>query len=174
MALHLGFEAILGAFVAGAVLRLIDPDAGQTHPQFHIKLEGLGYGFLVPVFFVTSGIQFDLGALFADAGTVLRVPMFLAALLLVRGLPALAYRAAGLSRAEVMASGLLQATSLPVIVAAATIGLKLDVIRPENAAALVAAGLLSVVVFPLMALRLLGRSHHPRRRHPIKSPSAGP
>ncbi|MGP4102266.1 cation:proton antiporter [Nonomuraea sp. KM90] len=158
MALHLGFEAILGAFIAGAVLRLIDPDAEQTHPQFHIKLEGLGYGFLVPVFFVTSGIQFDLGALFADAETVLRVPMFLAALLLVRGLPALAYRSAGLSRAEVLASGLLQATSLPVIVAAATIGLKLEAIRPENAAALVAAGLLSVVVFPLMALRLLGRS----------------
>ncbi|WP_188188445.1 cation:proton antiporter [Nonomuraea sp. SYSU D8015] len=171
MALHLGFEAILGAFVAGAVLRLIDPDAERTHPQFHIKLEGLGYGFLVPVFFVTSGIQFNLGALFADAGTVLRVPMFLAALLLVRGLPALAYRAAGLSCADVMASGLLQATSLPVIVAAATIGLKLDAIRPENAAALVAAGLLSVVVFPLMALRLLSRSDHPRRR-PIKSPGA--
>ncbi|MFI6737081.1 cation:proton antiporter [Nonomuraea sp. NPDC050451] len=164
MALHLGFEAILGAFVAGAVLRLIDPDAERSHPQFHIKLEGLGYGFLIPVFFVTSGIQFDLGALFADAGTVSLVPMFLAALLLVRGLPALAYRAAGLSRAEVMASGLLQATSLPVIVAAATIGLKLDAIRPENAAALVAAGLLSVVVFPLMALRLLSRSDHPRRR----------
>jgi Kef-type K+ transport system membrane component KefB len=158
VAMHLGFEAILGAFIAGAVLRLVDPDAERTHPQFHVKLEGLGYGFLVPVFFVTSGIQFDLGALFADAATVLRVPMFLAALLLVRGLPALAYRSAGLSRAEVMASGLLQATSLPVIVAATTIGLKLDAIRPANAAALVAAGLLSVIVFPLIALPLLNRS----------------
>ncbi|MEV4172722.1 cation:proton antiporter [Nonomuraea sp. NPDC049709] len=173
MALHLGFEAILGAFIAGAVLRLIDPDAEQTHPQFHLKLEGLGYGFLVPVFFVTSGIQFDLGALFSDAETVLRVPMFLAALLLVRGLPALAYRSAGLSRAEVMASGLLQATSLPVIVAAATIGLKLDAIRPENAAALVAAGLLSVVVFPLLALRLLGRSTVQTGRRPMSSPGGG-
>ncbi|MGP3952847.1 cation:proton antiporter [Streptomyces sp. 7N604] len=158
VALHLGFEAVLGAFVAGAALRLVDPDAERTHPQFHVKLEGLGYGFLVPVFFVTSGIQFDLGALFADAGTALRVPMFLAALLLVRGVPALVYRSAGLSRAEVMASGLLQATSLPVIVAATTIGLKLDAIRPPNAAALVAAGLLSVVVFPLTALPLLNRS----------------
>lgn len=155
IALHLGFEAVLGAFVAGAVLRLVDPDAERTHPQFHIKLEGLGYGFLIPVFFVTSGIQFELGALFADAGTVLRVPMFLAALLLVRGLPALAYRRAGLSRAEVVASGFLQATSLPIIVVATTIGLKLDAIRPENAAALVAAGLLSVIIFPLVALPLL-------------------
>ncbi|MEV5546535.1 cation:proton antiporter [Streptomyces sp. NPDC052309] len=158
VAMHLGFEAILGAFIAGAVLRLVDPDAERTHPQFHVKLEGLGYGFLVPVFFVTSGIQFDLGALFADAATVLRVPMFLAGLLLVRGLPAWAYRNAGLSRAEIVASGLLQATSLPVIVAATTIGLKLDAIRPANAAALVAAGLLSVIVFPLLALPLLART----------------
>ncbi|MGW1541579.1 cation:proton antiporter domain-containing protein, partial [Streptomyces sp. NPDC002309] len=108
--------------------------------------------------FVTSGIQFNLGALFEDAGTILRVPMFLAALLLVRGLPALLYRAAGLSWPEVAAGALLQATSLPVIVAAATIGLKLDAIRPENASALVAAGLLSVVIFPLIALPLLHRS----------------
>ncbi|MEI5009203.1 cation:proton antiporter [Streptomyces sp. PmtA] len=170
IALHLGFEAILGAFVAGVVLRLVDPDAERTHPQFHVKLEGLGYGFLVPVFFVTSGIEFDLGALFADAGTALRVPIFLAALLLVRGLPALVYRRAGLSRAEVVASGLLQATSLPFIVAATTIGLMLDAIRPANAAALVAAGLLSVVLFPPLALSLLNRSRdaagsgrHPER-----------
>jgi Kef-type K+ transport system membrane component KefB len=117
---------------------------------------------------VTSGIQFDLGALFAHAGTALRVPMFLAALLLVRGVPALVYRSAGLSRAEVMASGLLQATSLPVIVAATTIGLKLDAIRPANAAALVAAGLLSVVVFPLAALPLLTRSRKSARSGPEK------
>ncbi|AOR36747.1 hypothetical protein BFF78_41945 [Streptomyces fodineus] len=168
VALHLGFEAVLGAFIAGAVLRLVDPDSKQTHPQFHVKLEGLGYGFLIPVFFVTSGIQFDLGALFADAGTALRVPMFLAALLLVRGVPALVYRSAGLSRAEVMASGLLQATSLPVIVAATTIGLKLEAILPANAAALVAAGLLSVVVFPLTALPLLNRSRGSARSGPEK------
>ncbi|KOV72369.1 hypothetical protein ADL00_05840 [Streptomyces sp. AS58] len=165
IALHLGFEAILGAFVAGVVLRLVDPDANRTHPRFHVKLEGLGYGFLVPIFFVTSGIQFDLTALFADTETVLRVPMFLAALLVVRGLPALVYRAAGLSRAEVAASGLLQATSLPFIVATTMIGLRLDVIQPADAAALVAAGLLSVVLFPPMALLLLNRAR--------KAPAAG-
>ncbi|MEU3620299.1 cation:proton antiporter [Streptomyces sp. NPDC006872] len=170
VAMQLGFEAVLGAFIAGAVVRLIAPDADQKHPQFHVKLQGIGYGFLVPVFFVTSGIQFDLGALFADTGSLLRVPMFLAALLLVRGLPALVYRRAGLSHAEVMASGLLQATSLPVIVVAATIGLKLDAIQPANAAALVAAGLLSVIVFPLIALPLLNRSPEPAKsRTPVEA-----
>jgi Kef-type K+ transport system membrane component KefB len=155
LALHLGFEAILGAFFAGGVLRLVDPHADQTHPQFHVKIEGLGFGFLVPVFFVTSGLQFNLGALFTDAGTVLRVPIFLAALLFVRGLPALVYSASGLARAEVIASGLLQATSLPLILAATTIGVQLHLILPANGAALVAAGLLSVVVFPVMALPFL-------------------
>jgi len=121
LALHLGFEAILGAFFAGGVLRLVDPHAERTHPQFHLKIEGLGFGFLIPVFFVTSGIQFNLGALFADAGTVLRVPIFLAALLVVRGLPALVYRASGLVGKEVVASGLLQATSLPLLRATTSI-----------------------------------------------------
>jgi Kef-type K+ transport system membrane component KefB len=161
LALHLGFEAILGAFFAGAVLRLVDPDAERTHPQFHVKIEGLGFGFLIPVFFVTSGIQFNLGALFADAGTVLRVPIFLAALLLVRGLPALIYRASGLMGTEVVASGLLQATTLPLIVAATTIGVRLHVILPANGAALLAAGILSVVIFPAMALPLLRRRSDP-------------
>jgi Kef-type K+ transport system membrane component KefB len=155
LALHLGFEAILGAFFAGGVLRLVDPHAERTHPQFHVKIEGLGYGFLIPVFFVTSGIQFNLGALFADAGTVVRVPIFLAALLFVRGLPAVIYRASGLVPAEIIASGLLQATSLPLIVAATTIGVQLHAILPANGAALVAAGLLSVVIFPALALPLL-------------------
>jgi Kef-type K+ transport system membrane component KefB len=157
VALHLGFEAILGAFIAGGVLRLIDPDAERTHPQFHIKLEGLGYGFLIPTFFVTSGLQFNLSALFASTGTVLRVPLFLAALLLVRGLPAFIYRRGGLTTREILAAGLLQAISLPFIVAATTIGLQLGAIRTANAAALVAAGLLSVIIYPVLALPLLRR-----------------
>src|ERR671935_2555753 len=87
-----GLEAILGAFLAGAVLKLVDTDRAMTHPQFHAKLEAAGFGVFVPFFFVTSGLRFDLDALFASAGTVARVPLFLAALLLVRGAPALLYR----------------------------------------------------------------------------------
>src|SRR5919202_911570 len=87
-----GLEAILGAFVAGAVLKLVDTDRAVTHPLFHRKLEAAGFGVFVPFFFVTSGLKFDLDALFASAGTVARVPLFLAALLLVRGAPALLYR----------------------------------------------------------------------------------
>jgi Kef-type K+ transport system membrane component KefB len=155
LATHLGFEAILGAFIAGAILRLIDPGADQKHPLFHPKLDAIGYGFIIPVFFVTSGLTFNLSVLFASAATVLRVPLFLLALLVVRGLPAVLYRAALGSTRDVAAAGLLQATSLPFIVAATTIGLQVHAISPANAAALVAAGLFSVIIFPVTALQLL-------------------
>jgi len=158
LATHLGFEAILGAFIAGAILRLVDADAAHKHPLFYPKLDAIGYGFLIPVFFVTSGLTFNLSVLFSSAATVLRVPLFLLALLVVRGLPAVLYRSALPSARDVAAVGLLQATSLPFIVAATTIGLALHAIRPANAAALVAAGLLSVIIFPIIALQLLRSS----------------
>src|SRR3954454_62761 len=151
---RLGFEAILGAFIAGVLLRLVDAQAMTRHPQFHVKLEGIGYGFLIPVFFVASGVAFDLDALTHHPATWLRVPLFLALLLLVRGVPALFYRAT-LRRSELAAAGLLQASSLPFIVAATQIGLVLHYITTANAAALVAAGLVSVLVFPVIALRLM-------------------
>ena len=154
VATHLGFEAILGAFIAGAILRLVDADAEQKHPLFHPKLDAIGYGFLIPVFFVTSGLTFNLSVLFSSASTLLRVPLFLLALF-VRGLPAVLYRPALPSIRDVAAVGLLQATSLPFIVAATTIGLQVHAIRPANAAALVAAGLFSVIIFPIVSLQLL-------------------
>src|SRR6476469_6768402 len=83
-----GLETILGAFAAGALLSLIDRDKVMNHPQFRLKLEAAGFGVFIPVFFVTSGVRFDLNALFASASTLARVPLFLVAIYLVRGLPA--------------------------------------------------------------------------------------
>ena len=150
----LGFEAILGAFLAGLLLRLVDSEATVKHPQFQVKLEGIGFGFLIPVFFVVSGVTFNLDVLLDHPATFLRVPLFLALLLLVRGVPAIFYRHA-LSTRETWATALLQASSLPFIVAATQIGLALHAVTAANAAALVAAGLISVLVYPTVALRLL-------------------
>jgi Kef-type K+ transport system membrane component KefB len=156
----LGLEVILGAFAAGAILSLVDRDALMTHPHFRTKLEGAGFGFFIPVFFVSVGLTFDLDALLASAETVLRVPLFLLALLAVRGLPALAYlRLIGPRRTVV--AGLLQATSLPFIVAASMIGVDLDVISEATSAALIGAGLLSVLIFPLLAATILARGSRP-------------
>jgi Kef-type K+ transport system membrane component KefB len=150
----LGLEVILGAFVAGAVLSLVDRDEVMTHPDFRRKLEAMGFGFFIPVFFVSSGVRFDLDALLADASNIAMVPIFLAALVAVRGLPALLYRRLiGGRRAAV--AGLMQATSLPFIVAATAIGIELDLLSGAEAAALIAAGLMSVLIFPLTGLTLL-------------------
>ncbi|MBV8304630.1 MAG: cation:proton antiporter [Acidimicrobiia bacterium] len=153
MAQRFGLETILGAFIAGGVLSLIDRDS-MSHPNFRLKLEAIGYGFVVPVFFVTSGLRFDLDALLHSPSAFARVPLFLVALLVVRGVPAALYRPSVGTKGAV-AAGLLQATSLPFIVTATQIGLLLHLIQPVTSAALVAAGLLSVVVFPPIALALL-------------------
>jgi Kef-type K+ transport system membrane component KefB len=156
LAENLGLEVILGAFTAGAILSLVDRDALMTHPHFRTKLEGAGFGFFIPVFFVSVGLAFNLDALLASAETVLRVPIFLVALLAVRGLPAIVYRRLIGPRRTVVA-GLLQATSLPFIVAASMIGVELGVISEATSAALIGAGLLSVLIFPLVAATILGR-----------------
>jgi Kef-type K+ transport system membrane component KefB len=155
LAESVGLETILGAFAAGALLSLLDRDE-TTHPQFRLKLEAVGFGVFIPIFFVTSGLTFDLNALFASGSTIARVPLFLLAILLARGLPALVYvRMLGLSRSLI--AGILQATSLPFIVAATQIGLQLGVVSRASAAGLVAAGLLSVVISPALGLGLLRR-----------------
>jgi len=154
LAERLGLEAILGAFLAGAILKLVDRDQMLTHPQFRQKLEAVGYGVFVPVFFVATGVGFELKALFANATTLARVPIFLAALLLARGLPTLVYKSLT-TRTQALAAALLQATSLSFLVVAGQIGVQLDLIRPAASAALIAAGLLSVLLFPLTALALL-------------------
>jgi len=153
MASTLGLETILGAFLAGAILSMVDRDT-MTHPNFHLKLEAIGYGFVIPVFFVASGLRFDLQALVDAPSALARVPLFLVALLVVRAVPAALYVPA-VGRRHAVAAGLLQATSLPFLVTATAIGVTLGRITPVTAAALVTAGLLSVIVFPLVAVTLL-------------------
>ena len=156
LAENVGLEVILGAFAAGALLSLIDRDRQMTHPEFRVKLEAAGFGIFIPVFFVTTGLHFNLDALFASAGTIAHIPLFLLALLLVRGLPALGYGRL-LGRQKAIVAGILQATSLPFIVAAAQIGMDIGVVSEANGAALIAAGLLSVIIFPALGLTLLRR-----------------
>lgn len=164
-----GLETILGAFLAGAVVSLIDRDS-SSHPHFRMKLDAIGYGFLVPVFFITSGVRLDLKGLFAQPSALILVPVFLLALLVIRGLPALLYlRTVGLR--QTLAAGLLQATSLPFIVTASAIGVEVGKITPVTGAALVSAGLLSVLIFPAVALSSLREGA--KSQTPDKPPPSG-
>jgi Kef-type K+ transport system membrane component KefB len=169
-----GLETILGAFAAGVLLSLIDRDQ-TTHPQFRLKLEAAAFGVFIPVFFVTSGLRFNLNALFASPSTVARVPLFLLTIYLARGLPAIVYvRLLGRSRSVI--AGVLQATSLTVIVAATQIGLQLNAVSQASAAGLVAAGLLSVVISPAVGLMLFRRAQPESRSRAstLRAPSASP
>src|SRR3954449_7411751 len=160
---QLGLEAILGAFIAGAILSLVDRDEVMTHPDFRRKLEAVGFGFFIPAFFVTSGLRFDLDALTASASNLAMVPVFLVALLAARGLPAIVYRRL-LDGRHAAIAGIMQATSLPFIVAATAIGQSLHLIDAAGSAALIGAGLLSVLLFPLTGLVLLRQGGAPGKQ----------
>jgi Kef-type K+ transport system membrane component KefB len=156
LANRLGLEAILGAFVAGVLISALDGNAEEAHPLLKVKLDAIAFGFLVPVFFVTSGITFDLASLVDKPSRLAPVPIFVLALLVVRGLPALGfYKTLGWRSAA--ASSLLLATSLPFIVAATQIGVAAGTLSPSIAAAMVAAGLISALVFPVISSALLAR-----------------
>jgi Kef-type K+ transport system membrane component KefB len=148
-----GLETILGAFMAGAVVGLVDQDS-RSHPYFRIKLEAIGYGFLIPVFFVTSGLRLDLSGLVDHPSALARVPVLALALLAVRGIPAFLFGRL-FDRRSVLAAALLQATSLPFIVTATQIGVLIGLMSGVTAAAMVCAGLLSVILFPVLALAIL-------------------
>lgn len=157
LATAFGLESILGAFLAGAALTLLDRDDDMTHTQFYTKLHAVGFGVFIPFFFVATGVSLDVRALVDQVSSLAKIPVFLVALLVVRALPAVFYRPLLGHRRDVVAVGLLQATSLSIPVVAGGIGVELGLMQPANYAALVAAGLLSVIVFPRLAVLLLAR-----------------
>ena len=154
MAQEFGLEVVLGAFLAGTMVSLLDRENAVDRTGLRAKLEGVGFGVFIPIFFVVSGASLDLDALFSSLDTALLMPATLVALLLVRALPALLYRRF-VDRTEAIAAGLLQATSLSFVVAATQIGVELGKIDEATGAGLVAGGVLSVLLFPTLALRLL-------------------
>jgi Kef-type K+ transport system membrane component KefB len=151
LARQFGLDAILGALAAGVVVALTAP--GKYGEALRHKLEGIGFGFFVPIFFVTTGLRYDLQALFASRAALLQLPMFLALFLVVRGLPALFVRR-DLDLSARFALALLSATQLPLVVAISEIGLRSGRLQPETAASLVGAGMASVLLFPFTALAL--------------------
>jgi len=163
---NLGLDMILGSFAAGMVVGLIS--RGEASEPLREKLDGIGFGFFVPIFFIVSGMKFDVAALFESPTAILRLPVFLGLFLVCRGLPALLYRRDLVPRDRV-SLGLFSATALPLIVAISEIGVSTGRMRPENAAALVGAGLLSVFLFPLLGLTL--RQHSPSADQPAPTDS---
>lgn len=160
LALNLGADMILGAFLAGILTALVcEGEQGQI---LHHKLDGLSFGYLIPFFFISTGIKFDFPALIQSPAVFLRVPLFLVLFLLVRGLPIFLYRHQ-LEKRDLLSLALFSATALPLVVAISEIGLSTGRMLPENATALVGAGMISLFIFPLLglAVRLAEQQPHP-------------
>jgi Kef-type K+ transport system membrane component KefB len=155
-----GLDVVLGAFLAGVVLRRWSP--GDVH-DLEAKLDAIGYGFFIPLFFVSSGMGLDIRSI---AEAPLRLLAFFLLLLVVRGVPALFLYRRDLPAVERVEMMFLTATALPLLVALAEIGLRNGTMLHENAAALVGAGVLSVLVFPMVAVSI------ERRRRAGEGPAA--
>ena len=143
-----GLDVVLGAFLAGVVLRRWAPGDVKSLEE---KLDAVGYGFFIPVFFVTSGMNLDLQSIVHAPA---RLALFFVLLLVVRGLPTLVIYRSALPRPQRFELVFLLATALPLLVALSEIGLETGEMLPENAAALVGAGVLSVLVFPGIAIAI--------------------
>ena len=157
-----GLDVVLGAFLAGMVLRRWAP--GDVH-ALEGKLDAIGYGFFIPVFFVASGMTLDVRSI---AEAPLRLLIFFVLLLAVRGVPSLFLYRRDLPAAQRVETMFLTATALPLLVALAEIGLRNGTMLRENAAALVGAGALSVLVFPMAAVAI------ERRRRAAARPAVAP
>ena len=154
LAADLGLDLLLGAFVAGVIARLAC--AGRDAHVLESKLAAVGYGFLIPFFFVVSGVEFKLDELVGDPAELLKVPLFLAAFLVARGAPALLLYRGALALRDRFALAFLCATELPLVVAITTIAIDKGQMRPTTAASLVGAAVLSTAVYPVLGLRLRG------------------
>jgi Kef-type K+ transport system membrane component KefB len=161
LANELGLDVLLGGFVAGMITRAAL--RGHELAAFESKLLAVGFGFLVPFFFVTSGMNFDLDALFESVGAFLKLPLFLALFVIVRGTPALLLYRGVLAIRDRIALAAFFATQLPLVVAITTIAIDAGEMRSSTAAGLVGAAMLSTLIFPFVGLAL-------RKREPKGDP----
>jgi Kef-type K+ transport system membrane component KefB len=150
----LGLDLLLGGFVAGVIARVALQ--GREVTVLESKLTAVGYGFLIPFFFVVSGVNFDLKALTDNPIRLLELPLFLGLFLVVRGTPALLLYRGVLGGRDRLALAVFSATGLPLIVAITTIAVHEGHMRSATAASLVGAGILSTAILPIVGLRLRG------------------
>jgi Kef-type K+ transport system membrane component KefB len=172
LAAKLGLDLLLGGFVAGLITRFALH--GHEVKIFESKITALGYGFLIPFFFITSGMKFDGAALVDDPGALLKVLLFLGLFLIVRGLPAIALYRRLMSLRDRLSLGFFCATQLPMVVAITTVALDRHKMRTSTAASLVGAAILSTLLFPVVAERLRGERIDITEPKPLAEPGVEP
>ena len=159
LASEFGLDVILGAFAAGLITGIVV--RGTDSHEFQTKLDAVGFGFLIPVFFIATGMDYDVDGLFSNAASIVLVPGFALAFLVSRGLPALLLYRKDVAPRERLPLALFSAAALPLLVAITQIGLDTHTMHPEVAVSLLGAGMLSVLVYPLLALAIHRRATRP-------------
>ena len=154
---ELGLDILLGAFAGGLIFRqFVRGGPEHEHGTVESKLDGIGFGFLIPIFFVVSGVRFDAQALFSDWGTLILLPLFLLLFLVCRGVPSVLLYREVLDQRQRGALAFYSATQLPLVVVISTLGVEAKQLSSGTAAAMVGAGMLSVLIYPLVAVRIRG------------------
>lgn len=156
LAADLGLDVVLGGFVAGMITRAVV--RGREVSVLESKLTAVGFGLLIPFFFIVSGIRFDVSALYTSVGAVLKLPLFVALFLVVRGTPALLLYRRDLGSRDRLALAFYCSTALPLVVAITSVATNDGRMRPSTAAALVGAALISTIVFPVVGRVLRQRT----------------
>jgi len=149
----LGLDVVLGAFAAGLITGLVA--SGAQAEAFHVKLEGIGYGFLIPIFFIATGIEFDLDALLGSATAIALVPVFAVLFIVARGTPVWLLYRNELKGHERAALALMASAALPLIVAITEVATDTGRLGDAEAVSLVGAGMLSLLVLPAVAIALM-------------------
>jgi Kef-type K+ transport system membrane component KefB len=155
VASRFGLDVVLGAVLAGMVLRGWTRHLSMDTDSLERKFDAVGYGLFIPIFFISSGMSFDLKSISEDP---LRLLIFFVLLIVVRGLPSLLVYRRALAPVQRLEMTFITATSLPLLIALAAIGQQDGVMLPATAASLIGAGVLSVLVFPLIAVGLHRRA----------------
>ncbi len=155
VASRFGLDVVLGAVLAGMVLRGWTQRLNMDTASLERKFDAVGYGIFIPIFFVSSGMSFDVKSIGEDP---LRLLIFFVLLIVVRGLPSLLVYRHALAPVQRLEMTFVTATTLPLMIALATVGQQDGVMLPATAASLIGAGVLSVLVFPLIAVGLHRRA----------------
>lgn len=150
LAAKFALNVVFGAFAAGMVAGLAT--RGEGGAMLRQKLDAVGYGFLIPIFFIVEGMRFDVGALWGSPLVPVQVIALLGLLVFVRGAPVFLY-GARLPQADRLPFAFYSATGLPLIVIVTEIGVSSGLMANDRAAVLLSAGMISVFLFPMLAER---------------------
>jgi Kef-type K+ transport system membrane component KefB len=148
LANELGMELILGAYTAGMIIAMM-----TKVEILQYRLRSIGSGFFIPLFFIVSGVEFDLTALLTSPGSIIRLIVFCAGFLIIRTIPVRLYKME-LPESDLLPLALFSSSTLPLVVAMTYLGVRTGDMLPENAHALVGAAVITVAVFPTLAIAL--------------------